>query len=295
MSAPSVETPAAPAEESARVLSKVLESLGSGDFDPPRLPEVVRQVLELTNRQEVRLRELHEAIETDSLLAARLVKAARSPVYGRLDVRSLRDALVRLGNGTVRNVVLEIALDGPLFESRRFGQQVARTQLHNRCVAHLSRVIARAARVPSEQAFLCGLLHDIGVLAILQFMDGRLPEELPDTVALDAVRATHAEGSRRIAEVWGLNDTVTGVLDAHHRLELTGPETRPMVACLNVAEAIAGRLAGDAPDGVDGFDPGQTEASMEALGLGVSRIGDIVREGEQIVGPFLRPSRAGRR
>ncbi|MEM1024840.1 MAG: HDOD domain-containing protein [Myxococcota bacterium] len=290
MSGASAHSPAA--TEEADKLAPVLDEVGSGSFEPPRLPDTVRRVLELTNREDVRLRELHEALETDSMLAARLIKAARSPVYGRLDVRSLRDALVRLGNGSVRNLVLEITLDGPVFKSRRFGAEVAQVQLHNRAVAHLARIIARAAKVPSEPAFLCGLLHDLGILAILQILDERLQTSPSVAWLQEALRTHHAEGSRRIAQAWGLSETVVDVLASHHHVDLADDKNRPVAACLNLAEAIAERLQAGVPYQLDGVpDSAQNDASMLSLELSLDRIGDIVREGDKVVGLFVRRSR----
>lgn len=255
----------------------------SQDYKPPRLPEGAVRVLELGRKEEVRIEEIHQALESDSLLVAAVLRVVRSPLYGRGDVSSLRDALVRLGLQRIRDIVMEVATSGKLFNAPGYSGTLTELQRHNRAVAHIVRVVGKAAQIDSESAFLCGLLHDVGTMALLAIVGGDSDCERPplDRV-LKAIRPIHASASARVAKLWGLPDPVVEVLAVHHHQQIEGPLQR-LAAAVAVAEAISVQLGAGAPPFVDPVDRAEVEMAVKRLALPMATLDDIAHEAQSVL------------
>jgi len=145
------------------------------------LPVVAAEVIELTNCPEVDARALKDCIEVDPALTAKIMRVVNSSLFGlSREVVDLNQAIALLGTAPLKLLVLGFSLPENLF------CEVARQQLDWYWSTTLARAVA--AREISEQlwdrpgddAFLAGLLQDIGVLVLLgelketyaQFLDG---------------------------------------------------------------------------------------------------------------------------
>lgn len=258
-------------------LEKLFTSQG---YQPPRLPEAATRILALSRQEDVRIVDIHTALETDSLLVASVLKIVRSPVYGRSDVQSLKDALVRLGLKKIRDIVLEVAMSGRMFRAPGYDKTVSELQRHNRAVAHLVRVVAKASGFDSENAFLCGLLHDVGTMALLQMVAEDTSTERPSLdQVVKATRKVHASASARVARLWGLPEGVVQVLAAHHHLYVDGVEDR-LAAAVAVAEAISVQLGYGVPPFVDPVDRKEVERAVALLALPMQKLNDVTMKGQ---------------
>jgi putative nucleotidyltransferase with HDIG domain len=273
-----------PAPFRAQDLEHQLENVfNSQDYEPPRLPEAAAKLVQLSSQPEVSIQEIHDVLEADSLLVASILKTVRSPIYGRSDVQSLRDALVRLGLERIRDIVLEVATTSRMFKVRGYQGTASEIQRHNRAVAHLVRIVAKAAGFDAEYGFLCGLLHDVGSIALLQLVaEDEHTERPPLQVVLKAIRGIHDSASARVAKVWGLPDEVVHVLAAHHHLKLDGPLER-VAAAVGVAEAISVQLDAGAPPLVDPVDRKQVERAVAVLGLPLAKLDEIANAGQAVL------------
>ena len=94
---------------------------------------------------------------------------------------------------------------------------------HSMLTAHVARMACRLTAIPDEFAFMCGLLHDVGLAAgLLIFADAdgsRTPRKEPppfEEVAV-ALGVVHEEASAILAEAWGLHPEIRVVLGIHHQ------------------------------------------------------------------------------
>ena len=89
------------------ILSKI-----DAKLDIPALPEVVGRMLEMLDSKMACSEEIGECAAQDPAIAARLLRSANSAFYARPggDVRSIHDAVVRLGQREVRNMVLSLGV-----------------------------------------------------------------------------------------------------------------------------------------------------------------------------------------
>ncbi len=118
----------------------------------------------------------------------------------------MKVAVVRLGMRHLASVVWEVAAGMRVFRSARYAGAMEQIRTHSTMCAHLCRLIASRKALATETAFLCGLLHDIGMAATLLVLSDR-PKDEPSISPLvldEVLRQTHQEVSGMIAQLWKL-------------------------------------------------------------------------------------------
>jgi HD-like signal output (HDOD) protein len=173
------------------------------------------------------------------MLAADILKLARSPIYaglGMSQAKTLKDAAVRLGNSGVHRVVLE-AVQRSVFKAPGLVQALEAVRKHGSAVGHLARVVSRHAKLDQDFAFLCGLLHEIGLSAgLMALAADKAPLDLPSWFTLEKA---HEEVAQVICHYWKLPPELGQVLAQHHSSPETLTGLSPSVAVLVVAEFLA--------------------------------------------------------
>ncbi|MBI4574935.1 MAG: HDOD domain-containing protein [Planctomycetes bacterium] len=171
------------------------------------LPPVTARLVELLEYPEPGTRDLAEVISGDPVLAARVIALANSSFYGtRQPATDVRGAVVKLGFGAVTRAAAALSLvaeagRGPSWRG------VTREGFwsHSMAVAVVTRALARTGGSPApEQAFLLGLLHDLGTLALAV----ALPEAFADALEEASRRGRPPREVQR--EVLGLDQTQVG-------------------------------------------------------------------------------------
>lgn len=213
----------------------------------PPLNRTVLKISELLRDPNVTNRKLAEVVGLDPVLAARLLKMANSSLYSRSKATtSIEQAISAIGLKSLYDIVMLGAMaDG-------FAKEIG-TMVYGRVVWEHSVVVGLLARQISdildmrgtEEAFLCGLLHDIGKILLL-----RAEPELFDRLAQDksefellhdeerAYGLTHAEVGAYVTHKWQLPDVVCGVIMHHHRPRSATIST-VITHIVNVADRIA--------------------------------------------------------
>jgi diguanylate cyclase (GGDEF)-like protein len=160
----------------------------------PTLPAVAFKVLDLCQRENLDLAEIAKVIGNDPALAAKMLKTVNSPAFAlRQEVRTLTHAVALLGVNSVRTLVLSFSLMRDVRRSQRASLAVywKRSML----AALAAREVSAAVRFPfREEAFLAGLLQDIGMLALRQLGDP-VYNDLLESAAYDHDRVSAGERS----------------------------------------------------------------------------------------------------
>lgn len=153
----------------------------------PSLPAVALQVNQLIDQDEVDVGSVAKAVNSDPAIAAKLIRAANSPLYhGQAQADSCERAIVRLGMGTTRQLVMSFAMR-ELFTTESPALQKRMTELwqHSTEVAAICFVLAqKTKKFEPEQAMLAGLLHDIGIVPLLAYAE-KHPNLAGDPAALE--------------------------------------------------------------------------------------------------------------
>ena len=156
--------------EQQQLLMEFYSELRSNQLQLPSVPDVAWKVRRLVDRDDTDADQVAMAVSADPAMSAKLVRACNSPLYrGFSDVRNVREAVVRLGMKTTRQLVTVFAMRD-VFKSRQpvLQQHMEKLWQHSREMAALCWVLAdEATQINPEEAMLAGLLHDIGVVPIL--------------------------------------------------------------------------------------------------------------------------------
>lgn len=225
-----------------RVTQRVLDK----EFEIPLLPHVAVRVIRLTGDAGTSMQDLARVILTDPGIAGRILQIANSPVYAAAtEITTVNQALVRLGQNEVKNLMLAISLHTKIFKSVEY--KALAEALWRRAVASAlgARVVANALRMPKEEAFLSGLMSDVGSMVLIRMMEDAQKAIGPRYRPMEAtVRGLLDRFGRDVSELaaklWQLPDHVLNTLS-----ELTRPadldSLSPEAAAVSLARAMAAK------------------------------------------------------
>lgn len=133
------------------------------------LPAVAMEVLELTNNPQVDAAALKRCIEADPALTVKLLRVVNSSLYGlSREVSDLNQALALLGTKPLKLLVLGFSLPPGLFAGLA-GDVLKRYWRHTLIKAVAARELTeKRAPESGDEAFIAGLLQDIGILLLVQ-------------------------------------------------------------------------------------------------------------------------------
>ncbi len=258
--------------------------------DLPTLPRTVLKITELVNDPKSSAKDLAKVITDDQVLTARLLKLVNSSFYGFPQrIATVTGAIVLLGFDAIRNLLLTTSVFG-LFSKKinedRF--EVERFWDHSLGCAVGAKVIGDYMRYDKvEELFVSGLLHDIGKIVELLF----LQEDFKKVISLvedenillaDAERRvldyTHAEVGELLAEKWNMSSKLVNVIAHHHQPALAGRFSRE-AAIVHLADILCRAM--DMGSGGDKKIPALNQEAWDALQLKVSAIEPIAEEMER--------------
>jgi putative nucleotidyltransferase with HDIG domain len=127
--------------------------------------------------------------------------------------------MVRLGTIAVRNVVVTVSFASRMHDPRIYGERGRELVDHAIGTAYLARLIADKARTDVEEAFMCGLLHDIGKLVILKLAHDysrRTGKPVPREEVDQAIDERHAGFGGLTLKRWKLPESLIEPVTCHH-------------------------------------------------------------------------------
>ncbi|MCA9320152.1 MAG: HDOD domain-containing protein [Planctomycetes bacterium] len=189
----------------------------------PRLPTTAMEIVQITADPGLELSDLVERIEKDPALSGEVLRFAGSPIMGsRFELTTLNDAVRRLGIKGVRNLIFGLSMKGVIFRDPdlvRYAEEVWRQAT---TIAAIARRIAPVFGVDPDQAFLLGLMSDIGKVAMMELlrrefeMDAELRARAHTGLVGDAFFLAHEKVGGAMARLWGLSEDLIEVASCHH-------------------------------------------------------------------------------
>lgn len=242
------------------VVARLQRTFTSPSYQPPMLPEVALEVMQLSQKPDVKFEEVVALLQKDAVLAARVLSIAQSSAYAaRSPIQTLHQASVRLGLKAMRDVVLEAAFHMKVFRVPGYEPAMERLARHSAAVAHVMRAVCRRTNVEAEYAFLCGLLHDVGFAAsLLALCDDPTWRKASFEELAPVLDEVHEEASGLLARLWKLPEGIQRMVATHHEPAPDG-KVQPVNASLIVAE----QLCWEAGAGMEPPPPEADAYSME--------------------------------
>ena len=263
-------------------------------------PLALLRVLQVSSDERADKHTLARAVEADPDLAKRVVSVARGPLYltyaDRIDhcgleIRNVPNAIMKIGFAGVRNIAFTQSICVLAHEGHELSNEIA---AHSIAVAEIARTLGRQKHAAiGEDAYLCGLLHDYGKLALLRALGAEYlhvatwcKRQGLATVAAERDIITpaqphlrdHAHSGAEILRLQGLPDAVVSCTRRHHEEALShidGWNSWSLTGIVIAADRLA-YLAGF-HDGLAAFPPdarrtaeffgllGRTQEDLDAL------------------------------
>lgn len=249
LQATAIPTQTLPSAEVPPVVREAMSVIG----DIATLPEVTVKIIALVEDPRSTARDLHKVIKTDPALSARLLKVVNSAFYGLPgQVATVDRAIVLLGLATVKNIAIAASI-GRLFTGERISDSFTAKDIwrHSVAVGVLTRQMHRhlhSHQPEADEAFLAGLIHDLGLLVIRQ----AFPQQLADIIDRCAkegrgfceieeqiLGANHQSFGQALAAKWKFPQRLRTVLGYHHSPELLAPEHQAMCRLIGIADTVA--------------------------------------------------------
>jgi HD-like signal output (HDOD) protein len=250
--------------------------LNRGELRLPSFPEAVLRIRKALQDEGCTTDRLARIAASDQVLAGRLFQLANSALMQRGGGKAtdLRTAIQRLGFAMVRNAAISVAIE-QLVQARGLGRSVKPVkELWRRStrVAALSYVLAKHfTRLNPDEAFLAGLLHNVGKLYILirsSQESNVLPED--ESAALDG---WHGTIGRLIIEHWGFSEAQAAAAEHYDNLDrrIYQADLTDVVQAATLLDSLATQPNGNALQLDD-------VKSCQRLGLRHEQANAIIRE-----------------
>jgi len=213
------------------------------------LPQVALQVIQVARNPESGAADLCAIVESDPALSSRVLKCVNSAAYGlRHRVSNLQRAISMLGFKQVRNLATTASVS-KIFKDNKAIASYTRPSLwrHMVSVAVAARMIATRCEVAAfEEAFLAGLLHDIGIILEDQYCHDRFEQVMhalqPDKTLVEIeshiIGFDHARLGARFASRCGFPEEAEAAIRFHHAFAAYRGPHGHIVAAVDLANFL---------------------------------------------------------
>ncbi len=254
------------------------------------LPEVTLKIIKIVEDPKSTAQDLHKVVSNDPALCSRILKVVNSSFYGLPgQIGSINRAIVMLGLNAVKNIAIAASMS-KLFKGGDLTPQFSAKHLwtHSVGVAAASKLMADTLKIGlSDEAFLAGLMHDVGVMVEFQLDRTKLIEvlqkSLPDKdgapgadmleIENQVFGANHQDFGMALCEKWKFPKALCFVTGYHHRPMELASDARTLTCLVHVAD----RLSAEATSGYRldlptlTYDP----AVLDHLGLGSDKLAEL--------------------
>jgi len=245
--------------------------------DLPTLPVVFQELFSRMQDPDTQISELAEVIARDPALTAKILKLVNSAFYGRpSQITTISRAVIIMGFQAVRSAALAVSVfdhfkDLPALAAGFDLERFWRHDVAVSCVAKQLALVLGAGE--PEDAFVAGLLHDVGKLVMLQ----HFPRDVDDLArevserrltwragesALFAI--DHAELGRTVFRAWDFPESVVEAVGRHHEPDGAGRHA-VLAALVHLADYFSYHLDAGCPGGVAPRLHSQDAARMVGL------------------------------
>jgi HD-like signal output (HDOD) protein len=223
------------------------------------LPEITLKIIKLVESPTSTAQDLHKVIANDPALCSRILKVVNSAFYGLPgQIGSINRAIVLLGLNAVKNIAIAASLT-KLFKGGPLTPNFAARDLweHSVAVGAGCKLIADHLKLAFvDEAFLSGLIHDIGIVVEIQYDRQKVVDALTKTGAdaagvpqrnlleceEEVFGASHQDFGLGLCNKWKFPKSFANVTGFHHRPLEVPQEARTLVTITAIADRLAAGL-----------------------------------------------------
>lgn len=274
-----------PPPRSLSVTDTLRSLVQKGDVHLPAVPGVTVKLQELLRDEDrADAHKVAAIIATEPAIAASTLRLANSVAFGGLrQVVELDEAVGRVGMRQVSSLATTIATRGA-FASKDPARMARLDRLWSMSLtaAITTRRLALGQTDP-EEAYLAGLLHDIGKQLILKLLDQcekHFVEPITPSALEELLEALHVELGYKLLQTWRIPDAVCDVTLRHHEAKTASNDI--LLARVQAGDAVANYLAASEEERAN--LPIAEHPAIERLSLTELEIADLMVDIEDQVG-----------
>lgn len=198
-------------------------------IDLPVFHPIALRLINLLSDINYKVTELENTVNEDQVLAGHILKLANSTHYiGRVKVETIKDALIRLGAHHVSNLAMAVSQAALHVSNNSFVNDVMQELwFHSHACAVGCQWVAanKGHRNIAEQAYLAGLVHDVGKLHLLKSLErlvnaGMAQAALERGLLLEIFTELHVEQGTRLMGHWNMPSVYSNASSRHHIPEI---------------------------------------------------------------------------
>lgn len=216
------------------IVAKLADQIAQGNFDIPPTPDIMRKLNDALHRDDTSIQDVVTIIVSDQILTAKILKVVNSAFYSPTSkIGSIQQALVFMGLKSVVSIATVHALSG--FGSGASAEQIKDVLRHSLLCAYIAKKLAALLRMDPEEAFSCGLLHDIGKTVLLNMTSTMaIPDEDKRAMIVDF----HEGVGHFVTGKWNFSEVLRMSAKFHHHPE-DAPAHQQVVETVYLADLIA--------------------------------------------------------
>ncbi len=250
-----------------RLRDPELKAILGNITDLPRPPQSIMRLNAILGSPDADVDSVAEIVGSDMGLTVKLFQLVNSASYGlSRSINEVREAVAYLGMNTVRNLAISVEVFRSVSgASTEHSDYIAYLHEHGAQVASIARQLVVDRRQASE-AFVAGLLHDVGLLVVAAYLPDRFTA-LRETCAngnlsirdveFEVLGANHSDLGAYLLNLWGVPYGVVEAVARHHDACDLPERKMDATHAVAIAEAIANSNHPDLP---------MREDNEEALG-----------------------------
>lgn len=213
------------------------------------MPQILLKLLELCQSEDAGMAELAKLIANDAGMTTKILNVANSAAYHRGGAKvGLLQALSTLGSDMIKTLVISESVYQTFNGFPHSGSNDLRGfWKHSLTAAVMAREIAKImGYAQSEEAYLGGLLHDVGRLALLaaapnEYSSNFLAQDNEDLCAVEerSLQISHSEAGAWLIGRWNLDSFMADGILYHHEATARVENAHPLIRIVHLAHWLA--------------------------------------------------------
>ncbi len=253
--------------------------LEQDDVELPVFDVVAQRVYDAVQKDDFTADQMCALLEQDPALTSEVLRVANSSFYKGLgEVTQLQEAVVRLGAKHIASLAMAVSQKRIYSSSsQRFKRRLTRLWGHSSAAAFGCRWLARKAGYLdiADQAFVAGLLHDVGKVSLLRIVEDLESEsealDFSDPVIDMTLRELYCDHGAKLLELWNIPEVFRDVI--RHQCDPVLDDGNVTLMIVRLVDMACAR------EGISDFpDPSvclETSAEAQALGLNEIQLAEL--------------------
>ena len=211
--------------EQRSIIEVINDYIENDTLKIPVFNTVALRLQKVLAREDFSIEEVNKLIIADPGLASQVLRISNSSYYAGLNkINTVQDAIVRLGASCVANVAM-MATQQDIYCSsdEKLNNIMLTLWRHSLCCAIGAKWLAGNTNFTSmkEEAFLAGLLHDVGKLFLLKVMEkiikeGKADESISPALISEVMESMHVAQGAGLMQKWNMPEIYCTVIHDHH-------------------------------------------------------------------------------